>query len=264
MDHFQFTSLILAVSFISVSVSGGLLPDGGTGGYQYNRPNVGFGGDNRFGVFGGNNGAFGGRPTSTYGVPGFNNGFNGPIAGGFGGRPSGYYGTPGYNSGLNGGYQGVGAYQGGYSNDGSYQGYNGDNGRPQPYSFQYEVRDPPSGNDYGQQESSDGNVVRGEYRVLLPDSRTQIVKYTASDVNGYNADVQYEGQAQFPRVGGGIGGGSTTGSFPIGGTGYQGGFGGGYQGGRGGFGGPAGGFGGGIFGNGPSNQYLPPDNGYGK
>ena len=98
--------------------------------------------------------------------------------------------------------------------------------QPRPYSFQYEVRDPPSGNDYGQQESSDGNVVRGEYRVLLPDSRTQIVKYTADDVNGYNADVQYEGQAQFPRGG--------AGGFPTGGAGggYQGGFGGGYQNGR--------------------------------
>lgn len=58
--------------------------------------------------------------------------------------------------------------------------------------------DPPSGNDYSQRESSDGNVVQGEYRVLLPDSRTQIVKYTADDANGYNADVQYEGQAQYP------------------------------------------------------------------
>ena len=93
--------------------------------------------------------------------------------------------------------------------------------QPRPYSFQYEVRDPPSGNDYGQQESSDGNVVRGEYRVLLPDSRTQIVKYTADDINGYNADVQYEGQAQFPRGG--------SGGFPTGGPGYQGGFGSGYQ-----------------------------------
>ncbi|CAD6244063.1 GSCOCG00013228001-RA-CDS, partial [Cotesia congregata] len=72
-------------------------------------------------------------------------------------------------------------------------------GSPRPYNFQYRVFDPPSGNDYGQQESSDGNVVRGEYRVLLPDSRTQIVKYTADDANGYNADVQYEGQVQYPN-----------------------------------------------------------------
>lgn len=69
-----------------------------------------------------------------------------------------------------------------------------------PYSFQYEVRDAASGNDYGQQESGDARgVVRGEYRVLLPDSRTQIVRYTADDANGYVADVRYEGQAQFPR-----------------------------------------------------------------
>uniref|UniRef100_A0ABD2W2F5 Uncharacterized protein n=1 Tax=Trichogramma kaykai TaxID=54128 RepID=A0ABD2W2F5_9HYME len=64
--------------------------------------------------------------------------------------------------------------------------------------FQYEVKDGASGNDYGQQESGDGNGnVRGEYRVLLPDSRTQIVRYTADDANGYVADVRYEGQAQF-------------------------------------------------------------------
>ncbi|KAL6267464.1 hypothetical protein P5V15_000540 [Pogonomyrmex californicus] len=115
---------------------------------------------------------------------------------------------------------------------------------PQPYSFQYEVVDPPSGNDYSQRESSDGNVVQGEYRVLLPDSRTQIVRYMADDVNGYNAEVQYEGQAQYPR-----------GGYP--GGGYQAG---GYQGGKGGgFGGS--GFGGGGFGgDGASNQYLPPHN----
>lgn len=71
--------------------------------------------------------------------------------------------------------------------------------QPQPYSFHYEVIDPPSSNDYSQRESSDGNIVQGEYRVLLPDSRTQIVRYTADDVNGYNADVQYEGQAQYSR-----------------------------------------------------------------
>jgi len=33
--------------------------------------------------------------------------------------------------------------------------------------------------------------------VILPDSRTQIVTYTA-DENGYVADVKYEGEAVFP------------------------------------------------------------------
>lgn len=51
----------------------------------------------------------------------------------------------------------------------------------------------------------------------MPDSRTQIVRYMADDVNGYNADVQYEGQAQYPRGGGP--GGYQGGGF--GGGGYQ-------------------------------------------
>ena len=81
--------------------------------------------------------------------------------------------------------------------------------------------DPPSGNDYSQRESSDGNIVQGEYRVLLPDSRTQIVKYMADDANGYTADVQYEGQAQFSR--GGIGSGAYGTPGQTGAGGYQGG-----------------------------------------
>ena len=44
-----------------------------------------------------------------------------------------------------------------------------------PYSFAYEVIDPAGGNAYGHRESSDGTVVEGEYRVVLPDTRTQIV-----------------------------------------------------------------------------------------
>lgn len=99
--------------------------------------------------------------------------------------------------------------------------------QPQPYNFQYQVRDGPSGNDFGHQESGDGSGnVRGEYNVLLPDGRKQVVKYTASDATGYVADVQYSG---------GGGGGSFGG------------------------GGAGGGGGGGGFGGGPgSNTYLPP------
>lgn len=39
------------------------------------------------------------------------------------------------------------------------------------------------------QAQSDGDVVKGEYRTLLPDGRTQIVRYTADWKNGYNAEV---------------------------------------------------------------------------
>ena len=68
----------------------------------------------------------------------------------------------------------------------------------QPYSFAYEVNDAPSYNNYGHSENSDGNVVTGSYRVLLPDGRTQIVNYRA-DKNGYVADVKYEGEAKYPE-----------------------------------------------------------------
>lgn len=57
--------------------------------------------------------------------------------------------------------------------------------------------------------------------MLLPDSRTQIVKYMADDANGYTADVQYEGQAQFSR--GGIGSGAYGAPGQTGAGGYQGG-----------------------------------------
>ena len=55
-----------------------------------------------------------------------------------------------------------------------------------------------SGLNYGQEENSDGNVVTGEYRVLLPDGRTQIVRYRADHESGYVAEVTYEGEPVFP------------------------------------------------------------------
>jgi len=63
-----------------------------------------------------------------------------------------------------------------------------------PYSFAYEVVDPAGGNAYGHREASDGaGIVEGEYRVVLPDTRTQIVTYKVTPETGYVAEVRYEG-----------------------------------------------------------------------
>ncbi|XP_037952930.1 pro-resilin [Teleopsis dalmanni] len=72
-----------------------------------------------------------------------------------------------------------------------------------PFDFQYAVNDIESGNDYAHKAESNGDVVNGEYRVQLPDGRTQVVKYTADWKTGYHAEVSYEGEPQFPQGPGG-------------------------------------------------------------
>ena len=86
-----------------------------------------------------------------------------------------------------------------------------------PYDFNYAVKDDYYGTDYSHNAISDGDVVKGEYRVQLPDGRLQIVKYTADWKTGFHADISYEGQASYPEPnrgynynapsGGGSGGG---------------------------------------------------------
>eukprot|EP00095_Tigriopus_kingsejongensis_P012288 maker-scaffold324_size206069-snap-gene-1.25 protein:Tk12288 transcript:maker-scaffold324_size206069-snap-gene-1.25-mRNA-1 annotation:"cuticle protein" len=66
------------------------------------------------------------------------------------------------------------------------------------YNYQYAVLDEYSNNNFAHSESRDGYQTNGEYRVALPDGRTQIVTYTA-DENGYVADVKYDGEAQYPK-----------------------------------------------------------------
>ncbi|XP_063980607.1 probable serine/threonine-protein kinase clkA [Diachasmimorpha longicaudata] len=70
--------------------------------------------------------------------------------------------------------------------------------QPKSYDFGYAVKDSATGNDFGRRESSDGETVRGEYRVQLPDGRVQIVTYTADWRTGFHADVRYEGEATYP------------------------------------------------------------------
>ncbi|XP_069958352.1 cuticle protein 7-like [Cherax quadricarinatus] len=69
---------------------------------------------------------------------------------------------------------------------------------PARYSFDYAVNDPPSGNDFGHQESRDGDHTQGSYYVQLPDGRLQQVAYTVSGDSGYLAEVTYQGEARYP------------------------------------------------------------------
>merc|ERR1711970_765819 len=69
-----------------------------------------------------------------------------------------------------------------------------------PFDFAYGVKDDYKGVDFDHNSNSDGKVVTGQYRVALPDGRTQIVTYTADHYNGYQAEVTYEGEAQYPEV----------------------------------------------------------------
>ncbi|XP_047479521.1 cuticle protein 8-like [Penaeus chinensis] len=68
-----------------------------------------------------------------------------------------------------------------------------------PYSFAYGVQDKYAGTDFGQNEESDGNTVRGSYTVQLPDGRKQTVNYEADHYKGFVADVNYYGEAQYPK-----------------------------------------------------------------
>merc|ERR1712001_664311 len=69
-----------------------------------------------------------------------------------------------------------------------------------PYQYSYAVADDYSKSIFNAQEASKAGVVTGSYSVHLPDGRIQTVTYTADHVNGYVADVTYEGTAVYPEA----------------------------------------------------------------
>lgn len=61
---------------------------------------------------------------------------------------------------------------------------------PHPqYQFSYSVSDPLTGDSKSQEETRDGDVVRGFYSLVEPDGSLRTVTYTADAVNGFNAQV---------------------------------------------------------------------------
>ncbi|XP_018011899.1 uncharacterized protein LOC108669121 [Hyalella azteca] len=59
------------------------------------------------------------------------------------------------------------------------------------YNFSYRVDHETSGNHFGHDEEREGSKTSGQYSVILPDGRTQVVTYHA-DTKGYRANVQYK------------------------------------------------------------------------
>ncbi|XP_045617302.2 pro-resilin-like [Procambarus clarkii] len=67
------------------------------------------------------------------------------------------------------------------------------------YNFNWAVKDDDSDNDFGHQESRDGDNTKGSYYVQLPDGRLQKVTYYVDGDSGYVAEVTYEGEAHYPE-----------------------------------------------------------------
>ena len=69
------------------------------------------------------------------------------------------------------------------------------------YQYGYAATDDYSGVNFSANEQRDGYSTSGEYRVNLPDCRTQIVKYnTADGYSGNVVEVTYEGTPCYPEA----------------------------------------------------------------
>ncbi|KAK8392724.1 hypothetical protein O3P69_014865 [Scylla paramamosain] len=66
---------------------------------------------------------------------------------------------------------------------------------PANYNFNWAVDDAASNNNYGHQETRNGDNTQGYYFVQLPDGRLQKVTYSVQGDSGFLAEVTYEGEA---------------------------------------------------------------------
>merc|ERR1711935_256855 len=70
---------------------------------------------------------------------------------------------------------------------------------PQPYAYEYGVADDYSKANFKKTETQDANgLVQGSFTIALPDGRIQTTTYTADHVNGFVAEVTYQGTPVYP------------------------------------------------------------------
>ncbi|XP_063922411.1 cuticle protein 8-like, partial [Zophobas morio] len=67
------------------------------------------------------------------------------------------------------------------------------------YAFKYGVEDHHTGDIKQQEETRDGDVVKGSYSLHEPDGTVLTVHYTADKHSGFNAVVQRHGHAAHPQ-----------------------------------------------------------------
>ncbi|EFA03714.1 cuticle protein 19 [Tribolium castaneum] len=67
------------------------------------------------------------------------------------------------------------------------------------YEFKYGVQDHHTGDIKSQEETRDGDVVKGQYSLHEPDGTILTVKYTADKHSGFNAEVIRQGHAKHPQ-----------------------------------------------------------------
>ncbi|XP_034238107.1 uncharacterized protein LOC117643369 [Thrips palmi] len=81
-----------------------------------------------------------------------------------------------------------------------------DNDDSEPYSFDYAVRDPSTGDTKSQWESRVNGVVRGMYSLVQADGSLRSVTYTADNLNGFRATVKVDtpGLPQSPTANRGV------------------------------------------------------------
>ncbi|XP_047000561.1 pro-resilin-like [Schistocerca americana] len=91
---------------------------------------------------------------------------------------------------------------------------------PANYEFSYSVQDGETLSDFGQEESRQGESTLGQYRVLLPDGRKQIVSYQA-DEGGYRPTIEYQDTGLTAYSTGGYGYGRGRAGAGAGNGGYQ-------------------------------------------
>merc|ERR1719234_1334958 len=119
--------------------------------------------------------------------------------GGFGGAHGGlgslgHHGGPGVGHGGLGHGGGHGGHGIGHGGHGIGQGYGHEIHEIIPYHYNYAVADSYTGARFDQEEHSNGAGSReGHYSVNLPDGRIQHVNYHTNDLEGYIAEVTYEG-----------------------------------------------------------------------